>query len=474
MKRIISMLLAASFAVFAMSGCSQKSPTEPETGVDQGKLFFNLEASDNIATGQVTVAKGALSHVLPVTIADNTGTVAFDGIQVGHWNIQVQLFDGAGVEIYSGDGVAIVTKDTTTTVTIRVEHNTGNLEIIVEVPGLVLWNKLGSTDEVTNSMVGPNLTFSGDVSDQIIFESVQHDNGFRTESRWQGVEVPPEMLNPVQGCYEMWFKSQVTRPVAYQYGRLQWLDQSADGAGGTMQLVWDDGTPYGGVVNQLDVKIGDTIFFTPSQLTFTAEIGRHYHIALVWDVNGIDGTNDTVRVYMDGTLLGASTESYDPIAGNGIGNIGRIQNKTPGWEDCFGKLTFDNLKIWNYAKTDFSDRFYVDGSSPTTTPTITMTSSITPTMTATVPLLETGGYATPNPFLPKLGQKAFFNFQLNDPNQNYSIRIMSRNGRVVRILRNVNEWDGRNDSGNLCEGGLYIYQIEVGKQRVSGEVVLIK
>ena len=98
----------------------------------------------------------------------------------------------------------------------------------------ILWNKLGSEYEVTHSEIGPNLDFAGGVDDQIVFEPCKFNNGFRSESRWQGVTVPKEVLNPTRGCYEMWFKSQVTRPVAYQYGRLQWLDQPRNGAGGSL------------------------------------------------------------------------------------------------------------------------------------------------------------------------------------------------------------------------------------------------
>ncbi|NTV51391.1 MAG: LamG domain-containing protein [Candidatus Firestonebacteria bacterium] len=337
------------------AGCAKSNPVAPSQTPEQGKLLFALDAaSDNIGSGKVTITKGNITQVLPITITGHTGSVAFNGVQVGHWNIQVQLFDADGVEIYSGTGDALVSKNTTTTATIRVQHNTGTLSIRVELPGLLLWNKLGSVDEVTHSLVGPNLTFSGNATDNLVFEPVKYGNGFRSENRWRGVEVPAAMLNPARGCYEMWFKSQVTRPVAYQYGRLQWLDQSPMGTGGFMQLVWDDGTPYGGVNNSLDVCVGD---LNISIGTFTAEIGRMYHLALVWDVNGIAGSQDTVRVYIDGNLYAATTQTYHPIAGNGVGNIGRIQNTTPGWDDCFGKLTFDNLKIWDYPKTDFSDRF---------------------------------------------------------------------------------------------------------------------
>ena len=228
----------------------------------------------------------------------------------------------------------------------------------------ILWNKLGSDYEVTHSEVGPGLGFEGDVWDKIVFEECKFDNGVRTENRYQGVTIPSSVLDPNKGCYEMWFKSQVTRPVAYQYGILQWLDQILDAAGSCISMVWRDLSNYGYQNNLILVHIGDSsIFDQDESVPFNAEIGRLYHIALVWDVNGIDGTSDsdTVRIYIDGELYAASTKSYNPIQGINYAYIGRIQNQTPGWVDCYGKLTCDNVKIWNYAKTDFSDRFIEGG-----------------------------------------------------------------------------------------------------------------
>lgn len=90
------------------------------------------------------------------------------------------------------------------------------------------------------------------------------------------------------------------------------------------------------------------------------------------------------------------------------------------------------------------------------------------------PTLGDGGYATPNPFLPLLGQKAFFNFRFEEPNAVYAVRIYNLRGRLQRTLTNTREWDGRNESGHLCEGGVYVYQIEAEGKRVNGKVVLLK
>jgi hypothetical protein len=89
-------------------------------------------------------------------------------------------------------------------------------------------------------------------------------------------------------------------------------------------------------------------------------------------------------------------------------------------------------------------------------------------------LFPAGGYATPNPFLPLRGQKVFFNIRFDSPAAIFTIRIYNLRGHLQRTLRNMREWDGRSEAGHVCEGGVYIYQIQADDRRVSGKVVLIK
>jgi hypothetical protein len=136
MQKIVLKLLVLSISIAALmvGSCAKNNPVAPSQAPSQGKMSFALEAADNAVTGKVTIAKGALTEVLPISITNHAGTVMFSDIQVGTWQIQVQLFDAGGVEIYTGNGTALVTLATTTTVTIRVNHNTGHLQIIVNVP----------------------------------------------------------------------------------------------------------------------------------------------------------------------------------------------------------------------------------------------------------------------------------------------------------------------------------------------------
>jgi len=85
-----------------------------------------------------------------------------------------------------------------------------------------------------------------------------------------------------------------------------------------------------------------------------------------------------------------------------------------------------------------------------------------------------GGYATPNPFTPATGQRTHFNFFLRNITSGFSIKIYTLRGRLIRTITTTRDWDGRNESGQFVEGGLYIYQIEAEGKRVSGTVVVIK
>jgi hypothetical protein len=90
----------------------------------------------------------------------------------------------------------------------------------------------------------------------------------------------------------------------------------------------------------------------------------------------------------------------------------------------------------------------------------------------TAPNLNYEGYAAPNPFLPMRGQTTWF--YLNERPGSSTVRIFNLKGHQVRTLANSLEWDGRDDEGAWCEGGLYLYQIEIPGKRKSGQVVLIK
>jgi hypothetical protein len=94
--------------------------------------------------------------------------------------------------------------------------------------------------------------------------------------------------------------------------------------------------------------------------------GNWIHVAGVWDRSGIAGSADSVRLYVNGEVVAASRArswGNTPCAGRRPAGQWRCLTDVAGCNDtCVKHFAVDNLKLWNYAKTDYSDRF-TEGSS---------------------------------------------------------------------------------------------------------------
>ncbi|OGS18070.1 MAG: hypothetical protein A3J83_06440 [Elusimicrobia bacterium RIFOXYA2_FULL_40_6] len=86
----------------------------------------------------------------------------------------------------------------------------------------------------------------------------------------------------------------------------------------------------------------------------------------------------------------------------------------------------------------------------------------------------------PNPFTPNgdgINDKINFYF-INPKNEEIQIRILNLKGMLIRnITVNLNEmpyWDGKDNDGQLSEGGIYIFQLKSGSKTLKGSIVLAK
>jgi hypothetical protein len=95
--------------------------------------------------------------------------------------------------------------------------------------------------------------------------------------------------------------------------------------------------------------------------------GRWIHVAGAWDRNGIAGSSDTLRLYVNGEVVAASQArdwGTTPCASRRPAGQWRCFTDVAGCNDtCADTFAVDNLKLWNYAKTDYSGRFE-EGSLP--------------------------------------------------------------------------------------------------------------
>jgi hypothetical protein len=220
---------------------------------------------------------------------------------------------------------------------------------------VVLWNKLGSEAQVAQSEVGPPLVRQGSVN----YEPGRFGNGVRVDSAFPGYFLLNEsLMNALilqgRGTIALWVKT-------------SWPSTDASGGHEFFDTDLNDGIDRMTMGHWLDNSI--TIGFFPvchlpwqinlpgtySDHGIHFQAGEWHHWAMVWDNAGIDGTGDLFRFYFDGALALVG-EAGCPVRAS----------LPPPRLHYFGRHAFDfvhadavldNLVFYDFAKTDFSDRF---------------------------------------------------------------------------------------------------------------------
>lgn len=226
---------------------------------------------------------------------------------------------------------------------------------------LVLWNKLGSEEEVRHSEVGPN----GEIVGEVLFELGQHGNGFRSAQRTGDPNIPDNFIRfPLsglgpQGTIEIWYHPdwndwRVGYVVSlFEYGIKNNLVVSASFND------WQNRGAAGVRDNDPNHGAGEYIYPSSDPRWHTE---RPMHFAVTWDASA----DKKVTVYLDGEAAGSNYShsgtpvflwSFDETPYLYVGS-----RMTAGdwyrhnWEPNIDGV-IDNIKVWDYAKTDFSDRF---------------------------------------------------------------------------------------------------------------------
>jgi hypothetical protein len=225
--------------------------------------------------------------------------------------------------------------------------------------GLVLWNRLGSDAEILNSAHGPALQFYGggtwpDVTGVAAYAPGVFGGaltigpfGYGVYDRVHTVISPnvDRYLSAEHGTVELWFK-QLSTPVDYVNGIYRLFDGGFGRNSGIGLQSLAGGLTF-------DVHFGGTT--TSVQYPISGLNGSWIHVAGVWDRTGIDGSADTVRLYVDGAVVASSTE---PSWGTTVGVEADIAGANDN--DIAGQFFQDNLKVYDFAMTDFTHRFEED------------------------------------------------------------------------------------------------------------------
>ena len=233
----------------------------------------------------------------------------------------------------------------------------------------ILWNQLGSADEVTHSAYGPNLGFYNtpgglDVVGSPDFVPGQFGNAltigpgsYATAQRehtvvWENVN---QHLNPNRGTIEVWYK-QNADPVAFAHGVYRIFD-GAYGLGSGINFTSEQPNNGSPVLLNFGMDFGG--IYTVVSHNISAHNGQWIHLAGVWDRDGIGNSADKIRLYLDGNVVASTAFANWGTAVGQRADIG-------GGNDAgiAGKFAMDNLKVYDTALTDFSHRFNEAGGIP--------------------------------------------------------------------------------------------------------------
>lgn len=223
----------------------------------------------------------------------------------------------------------------------------------------VLWNTFDSDQAILSSEIGPGGKIVGSA---YAYEHAGFGNGYVRKATGDNyVAFPASLVDLLthRGTMELWITPKVPNPVAYDSGIFGligapygWAFLPTDVGKDAIFLVWGDGVTgqgfYGGV--NFD---GTQVYTDPESVQFSATPGVPVHAALSWDINGIDGTEDTIRTYRDGNIVGRTKDAWNPSGQNRNMIITGYGPDSNG----FDKFIVDNLIIYDFAKSDFSDRF---------------------------------------------------------------------------------------------------------------------
>jgi hypothetical protein len=229
---------------------------------------------------------------------------------------------------------------------------------------LTLWNKFSSLSEVNNSIIGPDFVQSYDTG-MTFFTGLYSgcakgvQGGGVASKYYTALINGTNIVNPNKGCIECWFKSEydsATHPLNGSSGSdyTDWIISLYD-PDSDKQIILNIGDP--GYFRVHDVVVN------PST-SFVYFAGVWHHCAITWNVDGIDGGANTIRVYINGALLQSVNSTITPPSTFTNARLRLLTNSywpyyvAGSWTDLrSGGGYCANVKVWNYDKINFSDRF---------------------------------------------------------------------------------------------------------------------
>jgi Ca2+-binding RTX toxin-like protein len=226
----------------------------------------------------------------------------------------------------------------------------------------VLWNRLGSAAQVADSAIGLDADYLGGGS----FAAGRFGGAYFAGPDADARLLVPKLgvINPEAGAIEFWgrisgfpevidwgarpnfLSDQGTQSRAYWTAGFGFNGNNGLGGGGLAADVSGNGAATGSFADP----------WTYDGILADDPDGWH-HYALVWNAEGIAvGGGHIVDIYLDGQRAAHQWDVDQPGALDAV----TVEDSFLGLLDNWGgqgTAAIDNLKIWNFSKTDYADRF---------------------------------------------------------------------------------------------------------------------
>jgi len=200
--------------------------------------------------------------------------------------------------------------------------------IFLDERNLLLWNKLGSDNQVENSPVGPDGVLLGGA-----YAAGKFNEGLNSIANSNHAEFPSHLQFRTKGALGLWFKPAFDDTDVTVRG----IVSDADGDFAP-SIRWNGAGAF-------EVFIGSNV--VSHSPTFNS--GDLIHLAIAYDEATIEGTTDKIRFYYNKVLAGSTSSLDDPVDAELI----RVGNSSTNTQ--FANGVCDNLKVWDYPKTNYSD-----------------------------------------------------------------------------------------------------------------------
>lgn len=319
---VLGIVMASAVRIFGISLDLK------EAGERQGESIQTVRVLANRISSELRRAT-AIHHT-------GTGKLKFGMLsdQGQTSKVTYTLSDGVLLRTAAGNVTSVMARNIT-------EFNTG---------GIKLWSRLGSEYEITNPEIGPG----GMILKTPAFNSVMFGDGItvRVPDDIQVMFPADQILSHRKGTIEFWAKIEYSAiDISNLAAQTYMIDSAVGPSGEQIELFFQRN------IRKLVFRINGSSL-TNLEVTPTWDKGKVTHIAVVWDSTGRDiGQGQTMAVYINGDKASsttAETTTWEPGRFSGYFSFG-------SYAGAPAKAYFDNVKVYDYCKTNFNDRFQEEG-----------------------------------------------------------------------------------------------------------------